>query len=273
MPIHATAIIAPGAKVHADADIGPYCTVGENVSLGAGSRLISHVVIDGHTTIGENNLFHPFCGIGSLPQDLKFGGEAGRLVMGNGNVVREGVTINIGTETGRMETTIGDSCLFMTHSHIAHDCIVGSHVILANGVGIAGHIEIGNHVIFGGLAAAHQFCRIGHNAFVAAGAMVAQDVPPYCLAQGDRARLVGINVIGLKRAGWEREQIHAVRRGFKELFSPGPTRHLALERVEQTLSKEFDAVLEMTDFVRSADRGICPPRIPGVMLDNPVEES
>lgn len=259
--IHPTAIIAAGAEVAGDAEVGPFCVIGPHVKLGAGSRLLSHVVVDGHTTIGRNNIIHPFAGVGTLPQDLKFKGEPARLVIGDNNVIREGVTLNIGTEAGSMETRIGNGCLFMANSHVAHDCVIGDHVVMANCVGVAGHVDIGDHVIIGGLAAIHQFCRIGRNAFVAGGGMVAQDIPPFCIAQGDRAQLVGINVVGLKRTGWERQRIGGVRQAFKQIFQTGSTRLLSLERAEKDLAHDNADVREMTEFIRTATRGVCPPRV------------
>jgi len=149
----------------------------------------------------------------------------------------------------------------MAGSHVPHDCVVGDDVVVANGVGVAGHVELGNHVTCGGLSGIHQFCRVGRHAFLAGGSMVAQEVPPFCIAQGDRAQLVGINVIGLKRAGWSRERVHVVREAFRLLFMSGPTRLVALEQTESTLAGDNPEVKELCDFIRSAQRGICPPRL------------
>jgi UDP-N-acetylglucosamine acyltransferase len=261
MPIHPSATVHRGAEVHPTADIGPYCVVGPKVHIGAGTRLLSHVVVDNDTTIGQRNTVHPFAVIGGAPQDLKFKGEPARVILGDDNIVREGATINIGTAGGHMETRIGNGCLLMAYTHVAHDCIVGNRVILANNVGLAGHVTVHDFVILGGIAGVHQFCVVGRNAFIAGGAMVAQNVPPFCIAQGDRAQLVGINVVGLKRAGWTRERIGTVREAFRRLFLSDSTRMVALERTEHELASEQADVAEMCKFIRESKRGVCPPRL------------
>ena len=261
MAIHPTAIVHDGAVIDASADIGPYCIIGPNVKIGAGTRLIAHVVVDNHTTIGEHNTIFPYASVGGQPQDLKFGGEEARLVIGDHNTIREGATLNIGTAGGDMQTTLGNHCLMMAYSHLAHDCQVGNYVVLANSVALAGHVTVHDHVIIGGLAAVHQFCRIGRNAFIAGGTMVAQDVPPFCIAQGDRAQLAGLNIVGLKRGGWDRERIGALRDGFKSLFQSELPRMLALEETEREVEQED--VRELCAFVRSAKRGVCAPRVGG----------
>ena len=260
MTIHESAIIHDGAEIDPSVQIGPFCVVGPNVKIAAGTELKSHVIIDNHTSIGENNTIHPYAVLGGNPQDLKFSGEPTRLIIGDNNVIREGATMNIGTIKDKKETRVGNHCLFMAYSHVAHDCVVGDHVVLANSVGLAGHVELGDHVIAGGLAGVHQFGSIGRHAFLAGGAMATLDVPPFCIAQGDRAKLVGINVLGLKRAGWDREQIRAVREAFKQLFSAA-TAHLgALEKVEKSLAKEHPEVDELVKFIRASKRGICAAR-------------
>ena len=260
MTIHESAIIHDGAEIDPSVQIGPFCVVGPNVKIAAGTELKSHVIIDNHTSIGENNTIHPYAVLGGNPQDLKFSGEPTRLIIGDNNVIREGATMNIGTIKDKKETRVGNHCLFMAYSHVAHDCVVGDHVILANSVGLAGHVALGDHVIAGGLAGVHQFGSIGRHAFLAGGAMATLDVPPFCIAQGDRAKLVGINVLGLKRAGWDREQIRAVREAFKQLFSAA-TAHLgALEKVEKSLAKEHPEVDELVKFIRASKRGICAAR-------------
>lgn len=260
MAIHPTAIVHDGAEVDSSAEIGPYCVVGPKVKVGAETRLVSHVVVDNHTTLGARNVIYSFASVGSSPQDLKFKGEPSRLVIGDDNVIRESATLNIGTEHGGMETRVGNGCLLMAFSHVAHDCVLGDHDILANGVGLAGHVTLGDGVIMGGMSGIHQFCRVGRNAFIAAGAMVAQDVPPFCIAQGDRAQLVGINVVGLKRCGWTREELNAVREAFRSLFVAQTARLVALERVETVLATSHPQVAEMCAFIRASDRGVCQPR-------------
>ncbi len=261
MPIHPTAVVHQGAEIDPTAEIGPYCVVGPRVRIGAQNRLIAHVVVDNDTVMGARNVIFPFASVGAAPQDLKFKGERARLVIGDDNVIRENTTLNIGTEGGHMETRIGNKCLLMASTHVAHDCIVGDGVILANYVGLAGHVTLGDFVIMGGLAGIHQFCEAGRHAFIAGGAMVGQNVPPFCIAQGDRAQVVGINVVGLKRHGWSRERIQGVREGFKRLFLSESTRLLALEKTERELAPENADVLEMCRFIRAAKRGVCPPRL------------
>ncbi len=261
MAIHPTAVVHEGAQIDPSAEIGPYCVIGPHVRIGEKTRLIAHVVVDNHTTLGARNVVHPFASIGGAPQDLKFKGEPSRVVIGDDNTIREGVTINIGTQGGHMETRLGNNCLLMAYSHIAHDCTVGNRVILANGVGLAGHVEVHDFVILGGMSGVHQFCTVGRNAFIAGGALVAQNVPPFCIAQGDRAQLVGINVIGLKRAGWTRERINTVRETFKRLFLSDTTRMVALERTERELAPEHPEAAEICKFIRDSKRGVCPPRL------------
>lgn len=265
--IHETAVVHPRAELDSSVAVGPYCTIGARVKIGAGTRLISHIVVDNDTTLGCRNTIYPFASIGSIPQDLKFNGEPARLILGDDNVVREGATLNIGTEA-TMETRIGNHCLIMAYAHVAHDCVLGDHVVMTNAVGLAGHVEIGDHVIMGGHAAVHQYCRVGSHAFIAGGGMVTQDVPPFCIAQGDRAQLVGVNIVGLKRRGWTRERIAAVRDAFQQLFKLGPTRLVALENVERSLADSSADVRALTDFVRASTRGICPPRVLPPPADN-----
>ena len=260
MTIHETAIIGEGAEIHPTAEIGPLCVVGPNVKIGEGTKLISHVSVQSHTAIGSDNTIHPFAVLGGTPQDLKYEGEDSKLVIGNNNVIREGATLNIGTNAGNGETRVGNHCLLMAYSHVAHDCILGDRVILANSVGLAGHVELGDHVIVGGLAGIHQFCRVGRHSFVAAGAMVAQDVVPFTIVQGDRAQHVGINAVGLRRSGWKQAQVASVRTAFKRIFHPENARLVALEQTENTLAKESTEVAEMCAFIRKATRGVCRPR-------------
>ena len=267
MAVHPTALVADGAEIDPTAEIGPFCVIGPRVRVGPETRLVAHVVVDNDTHLGARNVIHPFASVGSIPQDLKFKGERSRLVIGDDNVIREGATLNIGTEA-TMETRIGNHCLLMAYSHVAHDCALGDHVILTNSVGLAGHVHVGGWVTFGGLSAVHQYCRIGDHAFVAGGGMVTQDVPPFCIAQGDRAQLVGINIVGLKRRGFDRQRINDLREAFRRLFAPGPTRLVALEQVERELAGGSDDVRQLTDFLRQSQRGVCPPRMVEPPADN-----
>lgn len=262
MSIHPTAIIHKGAELDPTVEVGPFCVVGARVKIGPHTRLISHVVVENHTTLGAHNLVHPFACLGGNPQDKKFKAEDARLVIGDHNVIREAVTMNIGTGGGHMETRIGSHCMFMAYAHVAHDCRLGNNIVLANGVALAGHVDIDDNVGLGGLVAVHQFCRIGRFAYVGGGSMVAQDVPPFCIAQGDRARLAGINVIGLKRAGWDRGRIQAVHTAFKTIFFNATTRQAGLTEVDASPGSECVEVVEMLAFIRSAARGVCAGRRP-----------
>lgn len=219
--IHPTAVIAEGATVGNNVRIGPYCVVGNEVTLAEGVVLYSHVVIDGNTTIGAQTEIFPFASIGHRPQDKKFFGEQSRLVIGARNVIREHVTMNPGTEGGGLITQVGDDCLFMASSHVAHDCRVGNQVILANNATLAGHVTVGDGAIIGGLSAIHQFVRIGAYAFIGGMSPVEKDVIPYGTVIGERATLEGLNLVGLKRRNVEREHIHALRHLFKQLFITG----------------------------------------------------
>ena len=216
--IHPTAVIHEGAKLGADVIIGPYCVVGANVTLGDRCKLHSHVVIDGITTIGEETEIYPFASIGTAPQDLKFKGEASRVVIGKRNKIREYCTIQPGTAADRMETTVGDDCLFMASTHVAHDCIVGNGVILANCATLAGHINVGDGAFIGGLSAVLQRVRIGNNAMIGGMSAVERDIVPYGLVMSHRGGLKGLNFTGLERLGFSKEDIHVLRDFYKVLF-------------------------------------------------------
>ncbi|MES2984767.1 MAG: acyl-ACP--UDP-N-acetylglucosamine O-acyltransferase [Pseudomonadota bacterium] len=259
--IHPTAVIAEGAKLGANVYVGPYCVVGANVTLGDGVRLLSHVVIDGDTSIGAGTEIFPFASIGHRPQDKKFNGENSRLVIGARNVIREHVTMNPGTEGGGLITTVGDDCLFMAATHVAHDCIIGNGVILANNATLAGHVSVGDGAIIGGLAAVHQFVRIGAYAFVGGMAAVEKDVIPYGMVVGERANLAGLNLVGLKRRNIEREHIHALRHLYKQLFeaSGGTLSERAATLNTADAKAEVKALL---DFVLTdSSRSFCTPKI------------
>ena len=257
--IHPSAVIADGAKLGADVAIGPYCIIGAQVTLGDGVKLHSHVVIDGITRIGEGTEIFPFASIGLRPQDKKFAGEASRLTIGKRNVIREYVTMNPGTEGGGMETRVGDDCLFMASSHVAHDCQVGNGVILANNATLAGHVTVGDGVILGGLSAVHQFARIGDYAFIGGMAAVEKDVIPYGMVIGERANLAGLNLVGLKRRNIARESIHALRHLYKQLFlmTGGTLNDRAAAINASAISQEERRLL---DFILSdTSRSFCTP--------------
>lgn len=253
--IHPTAIIGEGAIIGAGTSIGPYSVIGPKVVLGIENKIGPHVVIEGNTRIGNNNQIFQFASIGAAPQDLKFKGEDSVLEIGDSNRIREYVTLQPGTERGGMISKIGSRNLFMANSHLGHDGIVGDDNVIANSVALAGHVTIGSRIILGGLSGVHQFVRVGDFAMVGAGAMVTQDAPPCCIVQGDRARLVGINTVGLERAGYTREEIKAVRDLYKKLFlTTGPFRErLAKARSEDTSSRAASMILS---FFTDLSRGV-----------------
>jgi UDP-N-acetylglucosamine acyltransferase len=216
--IHPTALIEPGAELGATAKVGPFCHVGRHVQLGEHVELISHVVVAGRTSVGDGTRIFPFASIGHRPQDLKYKGEESRLVIGRNNVIREQVTMNPGTEGGGMVTRIGDSCLFMVGVHVAHDCVIGNEVIMANNATLAGHVRVGDFAVFGGLSAVHQFVRVGQYAMVGGVTGVERDVIPYGSVVGDRARLSGLNIVGMQRRGFSRDEIQGLRNAYQALF-------------------------------------------------------
>jgi UDP-N-acetylglucosamine acyltransferase len=258
--IHPTAIVAPGAVLADDVAIGPYCVVGGEVVLSAGVRLMAHVVIDGRTTIGDGTRIFPFASIGLDPQDLKYGGEASSLVIGRNNRIREYVTINPGTAGGGMVTRIGDDCLLMAGAHVAHDCQIGDHVILVQHATLGGHVIVEDYAIIGGLSAVHQFVRIGRHAMVGGMSGVERDVIPYGLVMGDRARLNGLNIVGIQRRGFSREQIQGLRNAYQFLFSDDGTLN---DRVKEA-AERFAGIGPVDDIISfiSADssRAICQPK-------------
>ncbi|MBP6818643.1 acyl-ACP--UDP-N-acetylglucosamine O-acyltransferase [Ferrovibrio sp. MS7] len=257
--IHPSSVVEPGAKLGAGVKIGPFCTVGAQVELGDGVELISHVAVAGITTIDAGTRIFPFASIGHQPQDLKYHGEPSKLTIGKNNQIREGVTLNPGTEGGGMLTSVGDNCLLMAGVHVAHDCHLGNHVIMANNATLAGHIVVGDFAFVGGLAAVHQFCRIGKHAMIGGMSGVEQDVIPYGMVIGNRAHLSGLNLVGLKRRGFEREEIHKLRAAYRMLFADEGTLAERIEDVAQ-LFTAVGLVQEVVDFTRNASsRGICLP--------------
>jgi UDP-N-acetylglucosamine acyltransferase len=253
--IHPTAIIHPGARLAADVAIGPYSIIGEHVTLGEGCWVGPHAVVEGRTTLGRNNRIFQFSSIGAIPQDLKFRGEETTLSIGDGNTFREFVTVHLGTADGGGITTIGNKNLLMAYVHVAHDCIVGNEIVLANAATLAGHVEIGDHAILGGLSAIHQFTRIGIHAMISGGSMVNQDITPYTIAQGDRAQPVGINLIGLKRRGFSDEALRALKNAYKTIFRAGLKQEEALEKLTEDAAA-YPEVKVFVDFIRGTQRGI-----------------
>jgi len=258
--VHPLAVIEDGAQLGADVAIGPFCHVGPDVVLGDGVELVSHVALHGRTSVGARTRIFPFASIGHQPQDLKFHGEASVLEIGADCLIREGVTMNPGTEGGGLKTVVGKGCTFLANSHVAHDCHVGDHVIFSNNVMIAGHTHVGDYVIMGGGSALHQFVRVGAHAFVGGLAAVENDVIPYGMAMGNRAYLAGLNLVGLKRRGFSRESIHDLRRAYRLLFAAEGT---LKERVEDVAGEfaNHPQVHEILDFIReAADRSVLTPR-------------
>ena len=257
--IHPTALVAPGAKIGADVEIGPYCVVGAKVELGDGVKLIAQVNVDGRTTIGARTVAYPFASLGQPPQSLAYKGEENALVIGADNIIREYVTMNPGTAKGRLETRVGSNCFFMAHSHVAHDCVLGSHIVMANNVMIAGHVEIGDHVWFGGGSAVHQWSRIGQHAFVGGLSGLEGDLIPYGWIFGNRAQLLGLNLVGLKRRGFSRDVIHELRNAYRLLFAQEGTFQERLDDVAQTYAKQPE-VMEIVNFIRAGgNRPLCMP--------------
>jgi UDP-N-acetylglucosamine acyltransferase len=257
--IDSTARIASGAVIANDVEIGPYCVVGPHVTLGERCRLVAHVHIAGHTTVGARTVVYPFASLGTPPQSTRYRGGETRLTVGADCDIREGVTMNLGTEDGGGVTTIGDRGFFMANSHVAHDCHVGNDVVFANCATLGGHCGVGDGVVIGGLSAVHQFTRVGSFAMIGGVCGVRGDVIPFGLANGDYARLCGLNLVGMKRRKFSRERIHALRGAYQRLFlDPGQF----AERLEQ-VAKEFegdDIVMQIVTFIREGHhRPLCRP--------------
>lgn len=260
MSIDATAIVHPDAKLAEGAVVGPFCIVGEHVTLGEGVQLHSHVVVKGRTRIGARTQLFPFVSVGHPPQDLKFDNEPSEIEVGEDCMIREHVTINPGTEGGTMLTKVGDRCLLMVGVHVAHDCLVGANVILSNNVNLAGHCTVGDFAIVGGLSGVHQFVRIGAHAFVGGVSAVVDDVIPYGSVLGNRAHLGGLNLVGLRRRGFDREAIHQLRAAYRMIFESEGTLSERLQVAAQKFSGQ-KLVEEVIQFIRDGhDRAICTPR-------------
>jgi len=258
--IHPTAVIDSAAKIGKNVKIGPYCCIGANVEIGDGVELKAHVVIDGQTSIGADSKFFPFASIGLPPQDLKYCGEKSTLTIGERNIIREYVTMNPGTEGGGLETRVGDDNLFMVGAHVAHDCIVGNNVIMANNATLAGHVMVDDYAIIGGLAAVHQFCRIGRHAMIGGMSGVENDIIPYASVLGGRAWLSGLNLVGLKRRGFSKDEIKSLRVAYRQLFAE---EGLLSERIEDVAGQfsEVEAIMEIVEFMRAeSQRGLTQPR-------------
>jgi UDP-N-acetylglucosamine acyltransferase len=260
MTAHPTAVIEPGAKLGSGVKIGPYCVIGADVTLADGVELLSHVVVAGRTSIGERTRIFPFASIGHQPQDLKYHGELSTLTIGADCMIREGVTLNPGTEGGGMSTTIGDRCAFLANSHVGHDCHVGNGVIFSNNVMLAGHCWVGDFAIIGGGAAVIQFARVGAHSFLGGMSGLENDLIPYGMALGNRAHLSGLNIVGLQRRGFSRSDIHDLRRAYRLLFAAEGT----LAERTADVAQEFAGqpiVQEILAFIRTGGkRSLCTPK-------------
>lgn len=253
--IHQTAIVAPEARLGADCYIGPFCTVGAEVSLGDGVRLDSHVVVGGRTSIGRGTHIFPFVSIGLSPQDLKYGGEETATEIGEENQIREFVTIHRGTAGGGGTTRLGDRNLLMAQAHVAHDCQIGSDVIMANAATLAGHVEIADRANVGAYSGVHQFCRVGREAFIGGYSVVVKDAPPFAVIQGNHAKCYGLNRVGMRRRGYAKEVIENLNHAYRLLLSSKLNTTQALERIREEISgcEEVDLLVE---FIESSKRGV-----------------
>ncbi|MEQ8698608.1 MAG: acyl-ACP--UDP-N-acetylglucosamine O-acyltransferase [Bauldia litoralis] len=258
--IHPTAIVADGARLGANVSIGPFSIIGADVVLEDDVAVHGHALVDGHTTIGARTTVYSYAAIGGPPQDTSYRGEPTEVIIGTDCIIREQVTIHRGTARGRGKTVVGNKCFLMIGCHVAHDCVVGNEVVMVNSATLGGHTEIGEHAILGGLSAIQQHCRIGAHAFIGGLSGITTDVIPFVSAIGDRAEIGGLNIVGLKRRGFDRPTIHALRAAYKAVFEGGGTREDRVARVADAYA-DVPAVLMIVDFIRAGgDRPLCMPR-------------
>jgi len=253
--IHSTAIIDPTAELADDVEVGPYSIIGPGVQIDAGSTLASHVVVKGPTRIGKNNRIFQFASVGEDTQDMKYKGEPTRLEMGDNNVIREFCTIHRGTIQDKALTKIGNHNLFMAYSHVAHDCIVGNHVIMANAASIAGHVLVEDHAILGGFTLVHQFCKIGKHSFSAMGSVISRDIPPYILVGGQPTKPHGINAVGLERQGFSQDAIRQIKKAYKIVFKSGLKLEDAIGALEE-MAEETSEIHCLANFLKQTQRSI-----------------
>ncbi len=253
--IHSTAVISPNAKIGNNVSVGPFSIIGDDVVLGDDCRVESHVVIKGPSRIGRGNHFYQFTSIGEDCQDKKYAGERTELIVGDNNIFREGVTVHRGTVQDEGITRIGSNNLLMVNAHVAHDCVIGDNTILANNVAVAGHVEIGDYAILGGTTAVHQFCKIGAHAFTGGGAIILRDVPPYVMVSGTKHIPQGINSEGLKRRGFGKETIMAIKRAYKVIYRDNNTLEEAIKKLTE-MSDECPEIGMLITFLAGAERGI-----------------
>ena len=254
--IHETALIDRRAELASDVEVGSYSIIGPQVKIGQGTRIKSHVVLEGRTTLGQGNVIFPFAAVGTMPQDLKYKGEASELSIGNYNTIREYASLNPGTQGGGMITRIGDGNLLMMYCHIAHDCALGNRNIIANGATLGGHVVVEDFVIVGGLVGIHQFVRVGSGALLGAGSMVSKDVPPFCSVTGDRARLHGMNVEGMRRRGFDKQKIDTLKKAYRVIFQSKLKTQDALEKVRREIPASQE-VESLVSFIANSQRGVC----------------
>jgi UDP-N-acetylglucosamine acyltransferase len=255
--IHPTAIVDPGAELASGVTVGPYSIIDGNVSIDADTHLGPHVIIRPYTAIGKRCRIFQFAVVGEEPQDLKFQGEETRLIIGDDNIIREFATLHRGTVGGGGLTQVGNGNLFMAYTHVAHDCRVGNNVIMSNAATLAGHITVDDYAILGGLSAVHQFCRVGAHAFIGGCSAVARDVPPYCMAFGNRAKIVGLNLVGLKRHGLSLASLEILKAAYELLFLSDLTLKEAMVQVRQRFPEE-PAVQKLLEFLETSERGLSP---------------
>jgi len=253
--IHDTAIIDASARIAADVEVGAYSVIGADVEIASGTVIGPHVVVMGPSKIGHDNRIFQFSSIGEAPQDKKYQGERTWLQLGDRNVIREFVTLNRGTDEGNGKTIIGSDNLFMAYSHVAHDCLVGDHIVFANAASLSGHVEVGDYAILGGFTSVHQFTQIGSKSFCGLGSVVTQDIPPFSTAAGNRARVIGINKEGLKRKGFSAELIKALHKSFRQLLKTRGSKEEIFANLKPLCDK-YPEVAEFVDFVKNSKRGI-----------------
>jgi UDP-N-acetylglucosamine acyltransferase len=254
-PIHSTAVIHPEAELGSGVRVGPYSVIGPAVKIDNDTEVGAHVVIEGPTTIGKNCRFFPFSSIGQIPQDLKFHGERTELIIGDNNVFREFVTFHRGTAGGGKRTVVGHDSFFMAYTHVAHDCEIGSHVIMGNAATLAGHVTVGDHSSIGAFSGIHQFCRVGKFGFVGGYSVITKDVLPYSKTVGNRAHCYGLNPIGLRRKGFDDEKLGIIKKAFRLLLQSKLNTSQALEAIAREIP-QIDEVQYLVDFIRSSHRGI-----------------
>jgi UDP-N-acetylglucosamine acyltransferase len=256
MAVHPSAIVHAKARIAESAEIGPFCVIGEDVEIGAGTRLLAHVYVEGPITIGEENVFQPYSTVGVAPQDLKYQGERSETRIGSRNLIREFVTIHRGTAGGGGLTSLGDDNLLQAYAHIAHDCHVGSHCILAHGATLGGHVTVEDWAVVGAHCGVHQFCRIGEHCYIGGYSVITQDVLPYSLVVTERgAQLFGVNKVGLERRGFEKEAIQGLHKAFRILTKSGLNTEQAVEKIRDEITAE-ESLTRVLDFIASAERGI-----------------